>query len=193
MAGTMFGCVIAGALVGSGVVLGRAHGTGAVMMSATGVMVADPFPLQRWPVGCQLVVQLGLGGVWSELGAVMLSPTGRQRAAPVRATSQEFWRSWIWPGCVVETTCQESQVILRMTTVMGSPISGSALGSPAATRAALAMTPSETKPSMRAWFPSAIRAGPPDPGAAGRRRDARLHDDGAQPMTDRGQKTSSGL
>ena len=38
-------------------------------------------------------------------------------------------------------------------------ISGSASSSPSATTIALATTPSETKPSTRAWLPSAIRAG----------------------------------
>ena len=50
-------------------------------------------------------------------------------------------------------------VTLRMTTVMARPTSGSAIGRPSPTRIALATTPSETKPSTRAWLPSAIRAG----------------------------------
>src|SRR5439155_6469 len=54
---------------------------------------------------------------------------------------------------------QESQVILRMTRVIARPMSGSAMRAPRATAVALATTPRETKPSMRAWFPSAVRAG----------------------------------
>ncbi len=50
-------------------------------------------------------------------------------------------------------------MILRMTSVIASPTMGSPMGAPAATTPALAMTPRETKPSMRAWLPSAMRAG----------------------------------
>ena len=63
------------------------------------------------------------------------------------------------PGSVVETVLQESQVILRMMRVMRRPMIGSPIGAPSATTMALPTTPSETKPSIRAWLPSAMRAG----------------------------------
>ena len=55
---------------------------------------------------------------------------------------------------------------------------GSAIGTPRPTTTALAMTPSETKPSTRAWFPSAISAQPhlsrdfvsDEPNGSGRRQ-----------------------
>ena len=50
-------------------------------------------------------------------------------------------------------------MILRMTRVMSRPMIGSAASTPRATTPALATTPSETKPSTRAWLPSATRAG----------------------------------
>ena len=42
---------------------------------------------------------------------------------------------------------------------MTSPMIGSAIPAPSATTAALASTPRLTKPSTRAWFPSATSAG----------------------------------
>ena len=63
------------------------------------------------------------------------------------------------PGSVVETIRQESQVIFRITSVITRPMIGSPIGAPSETTIALAMTPSETKPSTRAWLPSAISAG----------------------------------
>src|SRR2546425_13142527 len=54
------------------------------------------------------------------------------------------------PDLALRTVRQESQVILRMTRVIANPIAGSAIGAPAATAMALATTPSETNPSMRA-------------------------------------------
>jgi hypothetical protein len=44
--------------------------------------------------------------------------------------------------------CHESQVILRITMVIARPISGSAIHAPSPTTIALAVTPSETNPSM---------------------------------------------
>src|SRR5437868_4567324 len=46
-----------------------------------------------------------------------------------------------------------------MTAVMARPMTGSAIGRPSATTAALARTPRLTKPSTRAWLPSATSAG----------------------------------
>ena len=43
-----------------------------------------------------------------------------------------------------------------MTRVITRPMIGSPIGAPRATTTALAITPSETKPSTRAWLPSAI-------------------------------------
>ena len=48
----------------------------------------------------------------------------------------------------------DCQVILRITSVIVSPISGSPISSPSATTMALPTTPSEMKPSIRAWYPS---------------------------------------
>ena len=42
--------------------------------------------------------------------------------------------------------------------MIARPMIGSAICAPSPTTAALATTPSETKPSMRAWLPSAISA-----------------------------------
>ena len=50
-------------------------------------------------------------------------------------------------------------MILRITSVIANPTIGSARSNPSATPSALTTTPSETKPSTRAWFPSAISAG----------------------------------
>lgn len=50
-------------------------------------------------------------------------------------------------------------MILMITAVIPRPISGSAMRNPSATTTALATTPSETKASIRPWFPSATRAG----------------------------------
>jgi hypothetical protein len=63
------------------------------------------------------------------------------------------------PGSLVETVRQESQVILMITSVIARPMIGSAMLAPSATPIALATTPSETKPSTRAWLPSATSAG----------------------------------
>jgi hypothetical protein len=67
-----------------------------------------------------------------------------------RRVAQWSWASIISPGSVVETVRHESHVILRMTSVMTTPMIGSAICTPSATTAALATTPSETNPSMRA-------------------------------------------
>src|SRR3954447_189887 len=56
-----------------------------------------------------------------------------------------------------------------MASVMARPISGSATGAPRPTAAALATTPSETKPSTRAWLPSAVSAAEARRRPAGRR------------------------
>ena len=90
-----------------------------------------------------------------EFGASLVRPGDRSMAMLVVLGGGGRSRR----GSVVETTRQESQVILRMTTVMPRPIRGSARGNPMATRAALATTASETNPSTRAWLPSAINAG----------------------------------
>ena len=65
------------------------------------------------------------------------------------------------------TVRQESHVIFRITSVIARPIKGSAIRRPSATASALRTTPSETKPSTRAWLPSATSAGlaEPAPGA----------------------------
>ena len=59
----------------------------------------------------------------------------------------------------LRTVCQLSQVIRRITSVIARPMIGSASGAPSATTMALATTPSETKPSVRACLPSATSAG----------------------------------
>jgi hypothetical protein len=60
----------------------------------------------------------------------------------------------------VEVTVRhESQVILRITSVIARPMRGSPLRASSATTIALATTPSETKPSMRACLPSTTSAG----------------------------------
>lgn len=46
---------------------------------------------------------------------------------------------------------QDCQVIRRITAVIARPMIGSAIGAPAAAAAALASTPRETSPSVRAW------------------------------------------
>lgn len=65
----------------------------------------------------------------------------------------------ISPGSVLEIVCQLSQVMWRITRVITSPMIGSASLSSSATTAALARTPSLTKPSTRACLPSATKAG----------------------------------
>ena len=65
---------------------------------------------------------------------------------------------------MVEVDCgcadcvHESQVILRMTSVIVGPMIGSAIWAPRATTIARATTPSETKPSIRECYPSAFIA-----------------------------------
>src|SRR6187401_2338795 len=77
----------------------------------------------------------------------------------VQSSDPQRGCSCISPGSVVDTRRHESQVILKITRVMTSPTTGSARGSPNATRTALTTTPSETNASVRAWLPSATRAG----------------------------------
>src|SRR5437660_1755448 len=54
---------------------------------------------------------------------------------------------------------QACMVMRRIRAVIASPTIGSASLTPRATAAAETITPSETKPSTRAWWPSATRAG----------------------------------
>src|SRR5262249_30735025 len=56
------------------------------------------------------------------------------------------------------TVCQACQVMRRIMRVIVRPMIGSTISAPRATAPALAITPSETNPSARAWSPSAIRA-----------------------------------
>src|SRR6266540_1803407 len=63
------------------------------------------------------------------------------------------------PGSVALTVRQLSQVMWRITSVITRPMIGSATGTPSATTAALSRTPRLTKPSTRAWSPSATSAG----------------------------------
>ena len=77
------------------------------------------------------------------------------------------------PGSVRETVRHDCHVMRRMTAVITRPIRGSATCAPSATSAALATTLSDTKPSMRAWLPSAIRAGLCEPPAGARAGSAR--------------------
>ena len=57
---------------------------------------------------------------------------------------------------VLETVLHDCQVTRRITSVITRPIIGSPIRAPSETTIALATTPSETKPSTRAWLPSAI-------------------------------------
>jgi hypothetical protein len=52
--------------------------------------------------------------------------------------------------CPCRTVIHDCQVIRRITIVIASPISGSAISAPNATRTALATTPSDTNPSVLA-------------------------------------------
>ena len=57
------------------------------------------------------------------------------------------------------TVRHDCQVIRRITSVIARPMSGSPTSRPSATTAALATTARLTRPSTRAWLPSAISAG----------------------------------
>ena len=77
------------------------------------------------------------------------SRSGGDRAAFLVSLAPGLWR----------TVRHESHVILRITNVMTSPMIGSPIGAPRATIIALRTTSRDTKPSTRAWLPSAIGAG----------------------------------
>ena len=90
------------------------------------------------------------------------------RVAPT-APAEALQLQWSWsgsPGSVARTVRHESQVILRITSVIARPMIGSPICAPSETTIALATTPSETNPSTRAWLPSAIRAGLDEPPAS---------------------------
>ncbi len=75
-----------------------------------------------------------------------------QRLGPLRRGrgARPYLSENVSPGSVVETILHESQVIFRITRVMRSPMSGSARSTPSDTSRALATTPRETYPSVRA-------------------------------------------
>src|SRR5262249_21782392 len=89
-------------------------------------------------------------------GVEQLPPkTPRERLRPADRHPETIVRGY----CCAVTVRHDWIVTPRMTKVITRPMLGSAPGAPSATAAALARTPRLTKPSTRAWLPSATRAG----------------------------------